>query len=309
MVDASAYSSIGHPTSATRMHQAANWPPPPPWAPDGAHPIAYHQVPGAPAFYPAYYRPPPGMMPAGPPHQPQINPELVGQPHPVPSGPSLGQSSEQGQNASPSAVVDPSLSENGGQNTDKSSKPTSQEKKQQAAPVIDPSLDSGTRGGASEQNAPSPEHPPVSMDITHAAMVAVLDAARRQAEEMEANKNMAAGDQPATTSSEQIKKSGAEKKPASTPEQSKVVADAGKELDGDTKMNDAEATDRPSEKETGQSGAAEKQAADPSHAQMLTEDGEPMLNPCKPQTVYPFGSAPADTLFSGFADSGLPLVH
>lgn len=178
----SSYSTIGLPTSATRLaHPQPNWVPPPPW--DAGHPMGpYHHLPGAPPGYyaPAYYRHAPGMMPP-PPHHPQ-NSEMNSQPQ-TPNG---QESSHDEQRDNPNEqVVDPELSE-GGQAAGR----PSQKKTAQAAPVIDPSLDAG--GARSTHDAPPTGSPPVSLEITQAAMQAVLDAARRQAEILDAEKAQAA---------------------------------------------------------------------------------------------------------------------
>lgn len=120
------------------------------------------------------------MMPP-PPHHPQ-NPEMNSQPQTL----NGQESSRDEQRDNPNEqVVDPELSE-GGQAAGR----PSQKKTAQAAPVIDPSLDAG--GSRSAHDVPPTGSPPVSLEITQAAMQAVLEAARRQAEILDAEKAQAA---------------------------------------------------------------------------------------------------------------------
>ncbi|KAI0271446.1 hypothetical protein BC834DRAFT_443081 [Gloeopeniophorella convolvens] len=157
---------VGIPTSAARLAQP-QWVPPP-W-PDGAHPIPFHSIPGAPpGYYGPYYHP--GMLPPPPlpgaPLPPNIA-DAYGAP-----GSAVGEAprvphDEPGAPASPKSVQEQEAGTSDGLK--------SRASPGASAPVIDPSLD------ASGPNTEGKSA--VSLAITSAAVQAVLDETRRLAKQ------------------------------------------------------------------------------------------------------------------------------
>ncbi|KAH7911587.1 hypothetical protein BJ138DRAFT_1125911 [Hygrophoropsis aurantiaca] len=280
---------IGLPTSATRLHQAS-WPPPP-WDPSQSPmgPMAYHQVGPHPAYYaPPYYRP--GMIP--PPHH--LHPELMAQgqipngiPHPpLQVGPSRTGTPAMG---SIQSNMDPQLSQdNSGPTRDLNAEAAKRESNSDSvAPVIDPSLDVPPS---------NPEGESVSLEMTKAAVEAVLKSAERESSLAEAgNRTSAAPD------------------PKGSPPLSDHSPQPGR---GSSHGSNQAAHSGPGEgesysvaRELAASADAEEQIAQmvsydgsPPHSHhldrpaemehMLTEDGEPMLNPAELLTQESLASPP-----------------
>ncbi|TFY71856.1 hypothetical protein EVG20_g1162 [Dentipellis fragilis] len=271
------YQAMGIPTSAARMHQSPpNWPPPPPWVPDG-QPMGYPPMPGAPPAYFPYYRP--GMLP------PHMTPEMEARPS---------------QATSAAGVVDPQLAQQSGeqlQDIDAEMKdgaapaeslnaPAKSAETHPSTPVIDPSLENGSREGMGSTEA-SNGH--VSLEITAQAMEAVLLAARQHLEDhIAAAKAGRKLENAVATGVLGGEPPEGEQRPLGSPSaaagssnsegevEAAVSAEGGGTGEDKTAANEQAESQPPSErvKEPPQMHAAE-----PEH--MLTEDGEPMLNPAE----------------------------
>lgn len=154
------HSIIGLPTSATR----GSWqpPPPPPWSDGQMYHVPYYQSP--------YYRPPPGMV-THTQHPPasQMKHEFIIQ------GPS------QMQNGAPSTQTCPG--------SPKPSRVCGQEESKSTstpAPVIDPTLDGKSdTSAAKDAKDDHPQPKSVSLEITEAAVQAVIESAKRREKEEE----------------------------------------------------------------------------------------------------------------------------
>lgn len=191
-----AESNLGLPTSATRLHQAS-WPPPPPWAAEGPQAqmgtISYH-----PGSQPGFYQPSPYYRQNGGPangsamqqqqfvHQPQ---DMQNNMSPHQNAPPTHEN-QVSRTGTPSNLNQPSADV---EMTDGSSPqlPVGEGQSVPVAPVIDPSLDmstpTGPPGNAQNVNVGGSSTPsqgastkPVSLEITQAAMEAVLQSAQRE---------------------------------------------------------------------------------------------------------------------------------
>ena len=196
-----AQNGLAIPTSATRLHQAS-WPPPPPWAAEGSQPqmgtISYH-----PSHQAGYYQPSPYYRQNGSINgAPVMPPQFVSQPQDMQqNGMSPHQNTTSTQDDHASRTTTPSMQNNSNPNQqgadidmkDNSSPQVSTEgQSMPAAPVIDPSLDmssttttqagkvQGGNVGSNTQAGQGSSSKPVSIEITQAAMEAVLQSAQRE---------------------------------------------------------------------------------------------------------------------------------
>ena len=289
MMDGQYPQGIGLPTSATRLHQAS-WPPPP-WATDGTQPpmapMPYHPAAGP---YPPYYHSPyyrPAMMPPHPPppHQPQINPELVAQSQAATASPA-----PQAQSGHPSRKGTPATSDgadarssqgkttsqqvNDGSTTESAKQPDGETKSTPTAPVIDPSLDMSSADQASDQTMSSAQ--PVSLEITQAAMQAVLESAQRESGIATAQ-HKALGTPEDKSVSQDEDETEAE---LMMQEEEQDIPDTDHDMDEDGRGNNPDGSGTPSTQRAPAATDADTSKNDSEVMdQMLTEDGEPMLNP------------------------------
>lgn len=319
VMEAQYQQGIGLPTSATRLHQA-NWPPPPPppWGTDGPPPqmgpISYHQVPNSHTLYfqpSPYYRPNGAMLHPHPqpPHQPQINPELVAHSQGMQNGVSTnGHSPQQDNNTSGTNTplhnnaVDPRLSHpdpNPNQqlmdvetSTSTSHTPDAQKSSFPSAPVIDPALDvssnvSGSASGQQGNHGPNSglatlneeEMKAISLQITQAAMEAVLESAKRESNLADVT-SKASGTPNSDEPEMQDTINGIYPDGSGSRESDDGDADADGEADADEEDERLIAGELSSnDKIDGSHGYGASLGRPEPMEHMLTEDGEPMLNP------------------------------
>ncbi|EPQ60064.1 hypothetical protein GLOTRDRAFT_134823 [Gloeophyllum trabeum ATCC 11539] len=272
-------STIGLPTSATR----GSWPAAPAWTPEGGPPQM--------GSYQSYYQPSPYYRTSagGQPNGDNPPPPVEGSQSPGTGAPSTADNTDAappGPNDAPpaptSAVVDPQLSQHSENVSmkDVDGKPSSDAPSSITAPVIDPALEASSSASASQPvPADGSEAKPVSMQMTAAAMQAVIDAIAAKP----------AGD-PTNAPPPQQPAGDAEPKMAEAP----AVAEASEQpappsgqvaeqpsTDPDAQGHDTEADadgeadiDLPLDEPQGQ-----EPVRPPPMEPMLTEDGEPMLNP------------------------------
>ena len=194
-----AQNGLAIPTSATRLHQAS-WPPPPPWAAEGPQPqmgtISYHPGQQAGFYQPSPYYRQNGPMNGNPVMQQQFVPQPQDMqnamsPHPNAAPPT--QENHTSRTGTPSMQNIPSSNQQG---TDVEMKDSSNSQGMvdgqpvPAAPVIDPSLDMTStsqtgdgrvgHAGGNAQVGQGSSSKPVSLEITQAAMEAVLQSAQRE---------------------------------------------------------------------------------------------------------------------------------
>ncbi|KAF9225224.1 hypothetical protein BS17DRAFT_778322 [Gyrodon lividus] len=250
------------PTSATRLHQA-NWPPPHPWGGDGSQPPPPHMIHigySHPYYTAPYYRS--DMM------HPTPNPNLI-MPQQIQNGvgsPNTGESSSSrtGSPAMTNMAVDPSLAPSGME------RPAGTEAGQGEASVIDPSLVSSSASSADSK--------PMSMEITQAAVEAVLKSAERE-------------------SSANSWASGRSDTPGSSPGHGQQVlshtsGEAPSEGEGNTDDDAIVIQDLASPNHAMSNSDPTPLERPPEMEQILTEDGEPMLNPAELLTQESLASPP-----------------
>lgn len=196
-----AQNGLGLPTSATRLHQAS-WPPPPPWAAEGPQPqmgtISYH-----PGQQPGFYQPSPYYRQNGPMNgAPVMQQQFVSQSPDMQNGMSPHQNVSSSQDNHASRTATPSMQNNPNPNQQSSdvdmkdnsaSQGNAEGQSIPVAPVIDPSLDmssttiaaqtgnvQGAGVSSNTQAGQGSSSKPVSLEITQAAMEAVLQSAQRE---------------------------------------------------------------------------------------------------------------------------------
>lgn len=297
-----AQNGLGLPTSATRLHQAS-WPPPPPWAAEGPQPqmgtISYH--PGSqPGFYQPspYYRQNGTTMSGGPVMQQQF----VAQPQDMQNGmsphpnaaPTPAKDNEASRTGTPATQTNPSQ-QSGDVDMKDSSKQGTGEGKPVPAPVIDPSLDMSApaapigsgQGGSVEggsQSGQGTTTKPVSLEITQAAMEAVLQSAQRESNRASGTPDTRAASTSPANGHAMVQTSSAGS------DQQQVVGGGLQGSGGSGALSNSSggghSTGPSPPHTTGKSPfAAPSTTQSPSimppepMEPMLTEDGEPMLNP------------------------------
>ncbi|KAF9236848.1 hypothetical protein BU15DRAFT_76573 [Melanogaster broomeanus] len=265
MVDGHYPSGIALPTSATRLHQAT-WPPPPHWGGDGPQPppppphmihIGYTHP-----YYnttPPYYRP--GMM--------QHPADLVPPQH-IQNGvgsPGTGESSSSrtGSPVMANMAVGPSGLE----------READTETGEGEASVIDPSLVS--------PSASSADSSPVSMEITQAAVEAVLKSAGREssANSQASGVSDTAGSSPGHGHQQVSSHTSGEEGEENTDRDPTVVQDLPLSSHAMSSHNPSYSSSNGTPLER-----------PPEMEQILTEDGEPMLNPAELLTQESLASPP-----------------
>jgi len=317
MMDAQQYAQngLGLPTSATRLHQAS-WPPPPPWAAEGPQPqmgtISYH-----PGQQPGFYQPSPYYRQNGPMNgAPVMQQQFVSQSQDMQNSMSPHQNVPSQDNHTPRTAT-PSMQNNPNpnqQNADVKMQDNStslgiaERQSVPVAPVIDPSLDmsttaaasqTGNKQGANAQAGPGSSSKPVSLEITQAAMEAVLQSAQRDSSRAPGTPDLG---MPSNTSppnghvNAQVSMGGAGQQQIGIGLQggTGVVSNGG----GDLAQLPIPTTTTAKSPFAHQSPIPQPQplprpGARPEPMEhMLTEDGEPMLNPAELLTQESLASPP-----------------
>lgn len=265
------YAQVGLPTSATRLNSATNWGHPHPWpeGPPQMGPISYHPIPGQhPVYYASpYYRPNGAMIPHPQPlHPPELAPNIRG----VPNG-SSSHSPPQDHNISRGGTPMHNPNHDVEMTTATSHTPNEDPKPSfVTAPVIDPSLDSSTNTSSvshSHAQMSSEQIKAISLEITQAAMEAVLESAKAEVESRNSR----------TPNGVKVQ-DGVVSKGSNTRQLQEGEADADGDADEDEER--AIASQLASEdKSNGIHGYGRALERPEPMEHMLTEDGEPMLNP------------------------------
>jgi hypothetical protein len=298
-----AQNGLGLPTSATRLHQAS-WPPPPPWAAEGPQPqmgtISYH-----PGQQPGFYQPSPYYRQNGPMNgAPVMQQQFVSQsqdmqnsmsPHQnVPSqdhhhAPHTDTPSMQNNSNPNQQIVDVKMQDNS------TSHGIAEGQSIPAAPVIDPSLDmsstviasqtgnmQGVNAGANTQAGSSK---PVSLEITQAAMEAVLQSAQRESSRAPGTPDLGMPSNPSPPNGHVNSIGGANQQQVGGGLQGGTGILSKPNIGGDLAQLPIPTTTTAKSPFAHQSPIPQPQplprpGARPEPMEhMLTEDGEPMLNP------------------------------